>query len=62
VGTLKSASPATSTVGPSGGLSLAAPGGIAVERTPLFTSRVYVSNSVNNEVQVVDSVSRLVTP
>jgi NHL repeat len=62
VGTLKSASPATSTVGPSGGLTLIAPGGIAVERTALFTSRVFVSNSANNEVQVVDSVSRLVVP
>ena len=62
VGTLKSGAAATSTVGLSGGLALSAPGGIAVERTPLFTSRVYVSNSANNEVQVVDSVSRLVVP
>ncbi len=62
VGTLTSGSVATSTVGISGGLALSAPGGVAVERTPLFTSRLYVSNSANNQVQVVDSVSRLLVP
>jgi hypothetical protein len=62
LGTLKSASSATSTIGSSGGLTLTAPGGIAVERTSLFTSRLFVSNSANNDVQLIDSVSRLVVP
>jgi hypothetical protein len=38
---------------------LTAPQGIAVERTALFTSRLYIADTGDNQVTLVASVSRL---
>jgi hypothetical protein len=62
VGTIKSAAPAAISISSAGGLSLSGPGGIAAERTPYFTSRVYLADTGHNDVAIVSSVSRLATP
>jgi sugar lactone lactonase YvrE len=59
VGTVVSAAPAELFIGSSTGVPLAAPQGIAAERTPFFTSNLYVSDTGNNQVALVASVSRL---
>jgi sugar lactone lactonase YvrE len=59
IGTTKSGQPASFTIGALGGLSLAGPQAIAVERTPFFTSRLYVGDTGHNQVAIVQSVSRL---
>jgi sugar lactone lactonase YvrE len=59
VGTLKSSQTASFDLAARGGLSLASPQGIAVERTPFFTSRLYVGDTGHNQVAVMQSVSRL---
>ena len=59
VGTVASTSPALLFIGGSTGVALGAPQGIASERTPFFTSRLYVSDTGNNQVALVASVSRL---
>lgn len=41
------------------GLVAVGPAGLAVERTPLFTSRLYVADTNNDRVIVLGSVSRL---
>jgi NHL repeat len=58
---LMSSSPASVSIGSAGGLSLSTPEGIAVERTPFFTSRLYVADTGHNQVGVVQSVSRLLS-
>jgi hypothetical protein len=59
VGTVASAAPALLFIGGATGVPLSAPQGIAAERTPFFTSRLYVSDTGNNQVALVASVSRL---
>jgi sugar lactone lactonase YvrE len=59
VGTIASSAPAFFVIGSVGAPSLAGPRGIAVERTPYFTSRLYVGDTGDNQVVVVQSVSRL---
>jgi NHL repeat-containing protein len=59
LGTLKSGSPANLSIGSTGGLALTSPSGIAVERTPFFTSRLYIGDTGGNQVAIVQSVSRL---
>jgi NHL repeat len=59
VGTLTSSAPALLDIGAATGVALTAPQGIAVERTPLFTSRLYVADTGDNQVTLVGSVSRL---
>jgi sugar lactone lactonase YvrE len=44
---------------PLGIATLSGPDGLAVERTPLFTSRLYVSSTSANVVDVLEGVSRL---
>ncbi len=46
-------------LGPSGGLSLAGPAGLAVEPTAFFTSRLYVADTNNDRLVLLGSVSRL---
>jgi hypothetical protein len=62
IGTLKSRQPAAFSIGIVGGLPFAGPAGIAAERTPFFTSRLYIGNTGHNEVTIVQSVSRLALP
>ncbi len=62
IGTIKSAAPAFLSLSSAGGLSLAGPGGIAVERTPFFTSRVYFGDTGHSEIALASGVSRLSTP
>jgi hypothetical protein len=62
VGTIKSSAPAFLSLSSAGGLSLSGPGGIAVERTPFFTSRVYFGDTGHNQIAIVNGVSRLATP
>lgn len=57
--TAPTGSGAVQSYGSLGGLSLATPGGLAVERTPLFTSRLYVGDTGQNRVVVVGGASRL---
>lgn len=59
VGTLASSAPALLDIGPATGIALTAPQGIAVERTALFTSRLYIADTGDNQVALVRSVSRL---
>jgi hypothetical protein len=59
VGTITSGGPASNSVGASGGLTMSRPSAIAVERTPFFTSRLYVADTGDNQIAVVGSVSRL---
>jgi len=59
LGSIPSGSPAVLTIGTLGGLTLTGPQGIAAERTPLFTSRLYIGDTGDNEVVMVQSVSRL---
>ena len=61
IGTIASGAPASFSIGASGGLALNGPSAIAVERTPFFTSRVYIADTGNSQVAVVQSVSRLVS-
>jgi hypothetical protein len=58
--TLTSSSVATGLLNANGGLGSASPAGLAVERTALFTSRLYVSDDASDRVLVLGSVSRLV--
>lgn len=62
LGTLMSSQPASFDIGVTGGVSLANPQGIAVERTSFFTSRVHVADTGHSQVAVVQSVSRLAAP
>ncbi len=62
VGGLATSGAASIVLGAAGGLSLSGPGGIAVETTAYFTSRVYVANSGANNVAIVGGVSRLEGP
>lgn len=50
---------ATTILGNAGGALLRAPQGVAADRTPLFTSRVYVSDTNGDRLLVLGSVSRL---
>ncbi len=50
---------AQSLLGASGGLTMAGPAGVAVEPTPLFTSRLYVADTNDDRLILVGSVSRL---
>lgn len=50
---------ATILFNPNSGLNVGAPAGLAVERTPLFTSKLYVADTNNDRLVVVESVSRL---
>ena len=50
---------ATAVFNANSGLLSSAPGGLAVERTPLFTSRLYVANPDADRVIVLGSVSRI---
>ena len=59
LGTIQSSSPAALSIGTTGGLALAGPQGIAVERTPYFTSRLYIGDTGDNQVTLVQSVTRL---
>ena len=47
---------------PLGITTLSGPDGLAVERTPLFTSRLYVASTNANVVDVFDQISRLAAP
>ncbi|HZU84253.1 MAG TPA: hypothetical protein VE987_15090, partial [Polyangiaceae bacterium] len=62
IGTLATSAPASFVVGPAGGLTLRAPAGLAVERTPFFTSRLYIADTGDNQLAVTQSVSRLASP
>jgi hypothetical protein len=42
------------------GLSLSGPGGVAVEKTPFLTSRVYIADTGDDQVALIGSVSRLI--
>ncbi len=53
-------SPPMAIFGAAGGLNLSGPAGIAVERTPFFTSRVYVADTNDDRIVLLGSVSRLV--
>jgi hypothetical protein len=57
--TAPSGSSAVVSYGALGGLGLSSPAGLAVERTPLFTSRMIVGDTGANRIVVVGSVSRL---
>ncbi|MBV9948516.1 MAG: hypothetical protein JOZ69_16825 [Myxococcales bacterium] len=59
VATVTQGEAATSVVGSLGGVSLKTPNGIAAERTPFFTTRLYVADTGNNQVAVIRSVNRL---
>lgn len=59
LGTLKSGSQAAFSIGATGGLSLTGPQGVAAERTPFFTSRLYIGDTGDNQVAIVQSVTRL---
>jgi hypothetical protein len=59
LGTLKSGAAASLFIAAPTGVSLSAPQGIAVEPTAFFTSRLYVADTGNNQVAVVQSVTRL---
>ncbi|HXN31332.1 MAG TPA: NHL repeat-containing protein, partial [Polyangiaceae bacterium] len=59
LGTIMSSSPAVLSIGTLGGLTLAGPQGIAAERTPLFTSRLYIGDTGDNQVVMVEAVNRL---
>jgi hypothetical protein len=61
VGTITSGGPAAFGVGVSGGLTMTRPSAIAVERTPFFTSRLYVADTGNSQIAVIQSVSRLLS-
>jgi hypothetical protein len=52
--------PVATVLGALGGLSVSGPGGLAVESTPFFTSRLYVADTNNDRVVVVGAVSRLI--
>jgi hypothetical protein len=52
---------ATTILGSTGGLSAAGPAGLAVERTPFFTSRVYLADTNNDRLVILGSVSRLLS-
>lgn len=62
IGTIASSAPGALVIGQVGGLTLRGPGGVAVERTPYFTSRVYIADSGDNDVAIVGGVSRLAGP
>jgi DNA-binding beta-propeller fold protein YncE len=47
---------------PVGLVTLSGPDGLAVERTPLFTSRLYVSSTNANVIDVFEGISRLAGP
>jgi hypothetical protein len=49
------------TLGAPAGLSLSGPSGLAAERTPLFTSRLYVADTNSDRVVILGSLSRLAT-
>jgi len=50
---------ATRILGIAGGLSTAGPAGLTVERTPFFTSRVYLADTNDDRLVMLGSVSRL---
>jgi hypothetical protein len=56
---LVTSAPAASLLNASNGLVASGPQGLAVERTALFTSRLYLSDSNNDRILVLGSVSRL---
>jgi sugar lactone lactonase YvrE len=60
--TLSSTSSAFISLGAGGGLSLRGPGGVVAERTPYFTSRVYIADTGNDQLTLLASVSRITTP
>jgi hypothetical protein len=43
------------------GLALSSPAGLAVERTPLFTSRLHVADTASSRVVVVTGLTRLIS-
>jgi hypothetical protein len=51
--------PAVSFLGSADGITLRSPSGIAATKTPLFTSRVFVSDTAGDRVVILKSVSRL---
>jgi hypothetical protein len=59
LGTIMSGSTAVLSIGTLGGLTLVGPQGIAAERTPLFTSRLYIGDTGDNQVVLVQAVTRL---
>ena len=59
LGMIQSSSPAAISIGTTGGLALTGPQGIAAERTPYFTSRLYIGDTGDNQVAIVQSVTRL---
>lgn len=61
IGTIVSGASATYNVGASGGLTMNQPGAVAVERTAFFTSRLYIADSGDSQIAIVQSVSRLLS-
>jgi sugar lactone lactonase YvrE len=59
LGTIANGASASFAVGPTGGLSMSTTSGVATQTTALFTTRLYISDTGNNKVAVVQSVSRL---
>jgi NHL repeat len=51
--------PAVSFLGSADGITLRSPSGIAATKTPLFTSRVFISDTAGDRVVILKSVSRL---
>ncbi len=62
IGTLTNANAAVQSLGAAGGLVVSGPGGIAAEKTGLFTSLVYMSDAGQNQIDLLTSVGRLVIP
>ena len=60
--TLGSNKSAFLSLGINGGLSLRGPSGVVAERTPYFTSRVYVADTGDDQLTLLGSVGRLVIP
>jgi hypothetical protein len=60
IGTVSNGASAVQALGANGGLALMGPSGIASQRTGLFTSNVYVTNTGQNQIAVLASLSRLV--
>ncbi len=52
---------ASQILGPQGGLALQSPQGVAVTRTPYFTSQLFVADVSGNVVDIVGGVNRLQT-
>jgi DNA-binding beta-propeller fold protein YncE len=59
LGALADGAPARLLFNANSGLVAAGPAGLAVERTPLFTSRLYVADTDNDQLVVLGPVSRL---